>query len=276
MAHLDPQWSLRDPNREGWQIRAEISPKWIRVKFGGDYIADSKEVMVVTETGRLPVYYFPLKDVNAALFQPSEKLATHPQKGIQTFWDITSGGRTARNAVWTYSGPQPEAHFLHGYVSFSWSKMDGWFEEEEEVFVHARDPYTRVDAIPASRHVQLEVNGIIVADSRRPVILYETGLTPRYYLPAEDVRLDLLQENPNSTRCPYKGIATYWTAAVNGREYEDLVWSYKEPLPEVHEIAGLLCFYHEAADALYVDGIKWSLNSEERLPYRGSEAIYIS
>lgn len=268
MAHVDPQWSLRDHSHEGWQIRAEVSPKWIRVKFDGQFIADSKEVLVVTETGRLPVYYFPKKDVNLDVFIPSEKLVNDPYKGNQLFWHISSGGRTVENAVWSYSGVQQEEVSLQDHYSFSWNKVDAWYEEEEEVFVHARDPYSRVDAIPASRHVQIELDGVIVADSKRPVILFETGLTPRYYLHQEDVRLDLLKPVDLTTTCPYKGIASYWTASVNGREYNNLVWSYKDPLPEVHEVEGLLCFYHESVDALYVDGVKWSLSADDRLPYR--------
>ncbi|MCZ1269246.1 DUF427 domain-containing protein [Paenibacillus tundrae] len=267
MAHVDPQWSLRDHSHEGWQIRAEVSPKWIRVKFDGQFIADSKEVLVVTETGRLPVYYFPKKDVNLDVFIPSEKLVNDPYKGNQLFWHISSGGRTVENAVWSYSGVQQEEVYLQNHYSFSWNKVDAWYEEEEEVFVHARDPYSRVDAIPASRHVQIELDGVIVADSKRPVILYETGLTPRYYLHQEDVRLDLLKPVDLTTTCPYKGIASYWTASVNEREYNNLVWSYKDPLPEVHEVEGLLCFYHESVDALYVDGVKWSLSADDRLPY---------
>jgi uncharacterized protein (DUF427 family) len=273
MAHVDPQWSLRDPAREGWQIRAEVSPKWIRVKFGGQFIANSKEVLVVTETGRLPVYYFPKKDINLTLFELSDKHVEDPHKGAQFFWHIRSGARTAENAVWSFIEPPQEAEYLREHYAFSWDKMDGWYEEEEEVFVHARDPYSRVDAIPASRHVQIELNGVIVADSRRAVILYETGLTPRYYLPEEDVRLDVLHAIDLTTRCPYKGTANYWSATVNGKQYEELVWSYREPLPEVHEIAGRLCFYHEAVDALYVDGIQWSLEPENRLPYRKSNAV---
>lgn len=273
MTHVDPQWSLRDPAREGWQIRAEVSPKWIRVKLGGQFIADSKEVLIVTETGRLPVYYFPKKDVNLTLCEVSDKQVDDPHKGSQLFWHIRSGEQRTENSVWSYASPPKEAEFLREHYSFSWNKMEGWYEEEEEVFVHARDPYSRVDAIPASRHVQIELNGVIVADSKKTVILYETGLTPRYYFPEEDVRLDLLHPIDLTTRCPYKGRANYWSAFVDGQQYDELVWSYRESLPEVHEIAERLCFYHEAVDALYVDGVQWSLHTEDRLPYQGSTAL---
>src|SRR5690606_20200851 len=109
----------------------------------------------------------------------------------------------------------------------------------------------RVDVLSSSRHVRIEVNGVTVADSRSPRLLFETGLPTRYYLPKTDVRLDLLEPTDTVTHCPYKGTAEYWS--VNGEK--DLAWSYRTPLPESEKIAGLIAFYDEKVD-VYVDGVR--------------------
>lgn len=268
MVHQDIQWTLRKEKSQDWQIRAELSPKWIRVKFGDEIIADSKKVIIVTETGKLPVYYFPQSDVKTDALVTSEYTTANQHKGKEVYWDIKVGDRIAKNAVWSYPNPPEKSAFLLGYLSFNWKSVDAWYEEEEEVFVHARDPYTRVDAIPSTRHIQIIIDGIIVADSKQPVIVYETGLTPRYYLPKEDIRFDLLTPTETSTRCPYKGNASYWSITVNGKIYKDVVWAYKKPLSEVHEIAGLLSFYHELVDTIQVDGEVWAIQNGDRLPYK--------
>ncbi|OBZ10068.1 MULTISPECIES: DUF427 domain-containing protein [Bacillales] len=275
MSHIDPQWSLRDGQREGWQIRAERSPKWIRVVFGGVTVADSKQVLVVTETGRLPVYYFPLEDVKTELIAWSEQRENQGNKGEAVYGDITVDNLVFERAAWQYPEPAGESSIIKGYISFAWKQADAWYEEEEQIFVHARDPYSRIDAIPSSRHVQVYIGGKLIADSRRPVILYETGLTPRYYLPKEDIRFDLLKPSATTTQCPYKGTATYWSALhEDGQTTKDIVWSYAEALPEVHEIAGRLSFYNEEVDAIYIDGVQWKLQEEDRLPYKNSASPF--
>ncbi|MEK4510740.1 DUF427 domain-containing protein [Paenibacillus anaericanus] len=268
MAHHDPQWNLRDHYSEDWQIRAERSPKWIRVKLGDVYIADSKRVLSITETGKLPVYYFPKEDVRSDLFEVSDYRKEDSNKGEATYWSIRVGDRVVENAAWSYLNPPQLSSILTGYVSFVWNKADAWFEEEEEIYVHARDPYTRIDALPSTRHIKVVVGGRVIAESRSSVVLFETGLTPRFYLPQEDVNFDHLVPSDTITRCPYKGVASYHSIQVGGKEYRDVVWSYAEALPEVHEIAGRLSFYNEEVDAIYIDGEKWSLQSKDRLPYK--------
>jgi uncharacterized protein (DUF427 family) len=133
------------------------------------------------------------------------------------------------------------------------NKMDEWYEEEEQVFVHPRDPYHRIDVLQSSRHVRVEVNGEVVAETQRPMVLFETGLPPRYYIPEEDIRMELLEESEETTRCPYKGVASYYSVEVGDERVEDLVWYYPEPIPEAARIKGLLCFFNEKVD-LEVDG----------------------
>jgi uncharacterized protein (DUF427 family) len=146
--------------------------------------------------------------------------------------------------------PDSPIEELRGTVKLEWDAMDAWFEEDEQVFVHPRDPYKRVDILASSRHVRVEVDGVTVADSIRPRILFETSLPARYYLPKTDVRLDLLEPTDTVTGCPYKGWAEYWSVAG----HKDLAWSYRTPLPESQKVAGLISFYNEKVD-IYLDGV---------------------
>lgn len=231
----------------------EPSPRWVRVKFGGEFIADSNRVMLSRETGHLPVYYFPREDVRMDLLEASDYTTYSPYKGEAAHWTVKAGGKAAENAAWSYSDPPPERSELKGYLAFYWNKMDAWYEEEEEIFVHPRDPYKRVDVIPSSRHVRVIIDGETVADTRRPSLLFETFLPTRYYFPKEDVRMDLLEPTDTHTRCPYKGIASYWSVKIGDTIYKDIVWTYLDPIPECPKVEGLLCFFNEKV-TLYVDG----------------------
>ena len=145
---------------------------------------------------------------------------------------------------------------LKEYVAFYWDKMGAWYEEDEEIFVHPRDPYKRVDVLASSRHVRVVVAGETVADTRNLCILFETLLPTRYYIPHEDVRMDLLVPSDKRTRCPYKGKAVYWSVKANGKTVKDIVWSYPDSIPECPKISGMFCFFNEKVDAIYVDGEK--------------------
>jgi uncharacterized protein (DUF427 family) len=142
---------------------------------------------------------------------------------------------------------------LRGLVRLDWGAMSEWLEEDEPVYTHPRDPYTRVDILASSRHVRVEVDGVTVAESRQPRILFETGLPPRYYIPLTDVRVDLLRPSETVTHCPYKGMASYWSVDAGHGVRPDLVWMYRTPLPESQKIAGLACFYDEKVD-VFLDG----------------------
>jgi len=236
-------------------VSLEPSARRVRATFNGETIVDSKRVMLLHERGRVPVYYFPKEDVRFDLLEPTQHSSHCPHKGDAQYWTLRVGDRVAENAVWAYPSPIEGQEVLTNLVACYWNEMDHWYEEDDEVFVHARDPYRRVDVLSSSRHIQVKLNGEIVADSTRPWLLFETGLPTRYYLPPLDVRLDLLRKSPTVTRCPYKGVATTWTAEVNGVTYEDIAWSYPFPIPELPKIEGLICFYNENVDELLVDGV---------------------
>ncbi|MGQ0602790.1 MAG: DUF427 domain-containing protein, partial [Anaerolineales bacterium] len=213
---------------------------------------DSKRVMLLRASGRLPVYYFPKQDVRADLLTAS-KHTTTDSLGTASFSNVKANGHTAENAAWTYTKLAKGAPRLKGYVAFEWKKMDAWFEEDEQVYVHARDPYKRIDVCHSSRHIRVVVGGETVADTRRPCLLFETSLPTRYYIPKADVRMELLEPSDAHTRCPYKGAASYYSVKVGDKMFKDLVWYYPVPIPECPKIENLLCFFNEKVD-IYIDG----------------------
>lgn len=231
----------------------ERSPRWVRAKFNGTYVVDSHRAVLAFEHGRPPTYYFPKSDVRLDLAKPSDKISQFPHKGKTEYMNLQVGDRVAENSIWTHSELPDDRSDLTDHVALKWSAMDAWYEEDEQVYVHPRDPYTRVDAIPSSRHVRVEVDGVTVADSEQPVLLFETGLPVRYYLPPSDVKMNLLVDSDSHTRCPYKGLASYYSLALGDGVHRDLIWVYREPINECSEIKGLLAFYNERVDT-YVDG----------------------
>ena len=250
---LEDRVILQIPDRPaGSGIIFEPTHRRVRVLLGGITVADSRAVMLMLENKRLAIYYFPVKDVRVELLVPTTYTSNHPGKGQASFFSVKVGDRVAEKAAWRYL--QPEREDLKDYVAFYWDKMYTWFEEDDEVFVHPTDPYHRVDVLNSSRHVKIVVGGEVVAETSRPRLLFETGLPTRYYIPKLDVRLDLLTATNTTTRCPYKGKASYWSVKVNGKEFTDIVWGYPAPIPECPKIENLLSFYDEKVDAVYVDG----------------------
>ncbi len=246
-------------------LRFEPSPRWVRVMFNGQVIADSKTMKLLHEPGELPVYYFPQVDVRMEYLVRTEHHTHNPHIGDATYWIVRVGERFGEKAAWTFPKPLPEAGELKDFMAFDWDQMDAWFEEDEEVYVHARDPYKRVDSLRSSRHVKVVIAGETVADSHRPLLLFETGLPTRYYIPKVDVRMDLLVPSDMQTRCPYKGVAEYYSVNGGDKLVKDIAWYYPYPVPECPRIENLVCFYNERVDALYVDGrlqakpqTKWS------------------
>lgn len=242
----------------------ERSPRRVRAMAQGKYIADSDAVELLYETGKLGVYYFPGRDVDMSLLVESGRIEDDPVKGKTTFFNIQVDGGTVEDAAWSCDGIESNGPEISDLIALDWNKMDYWFEEDEEVFVHPRDPYHRIDVVESSRHVEVSVNGVKVADSHRPRLLFETGLPTRYYLPKDDVRLDLLERTDTHTSCPYKGTADYWSVRTENGLVEDIVWGYDTPIPETPKIAGLVCFYNEKVD-MVIDGVpqerpktKWS------------------
>jgi uncharacterized protein (DUF427 family) len=192
--------------------------------LGGQVVADTLHPRLVWELPYYPSYYLPAEDVRTELIPAGALRYGHTDQ-------------------------------LRELVHLDWQAMDAWFEEDEQVYTHPRSPYTRVDILDSSRHVRVEVDGVTVADSTHPRVLFETGLPPRFYLPKVDVRLDLLAPSDRVTHCPYKGQARYWSVKVGEARHPDLAWSYPTPLPESQKVAGLVAFYDERVD-VYLDGVR--------------------
>ncbi|MFE5476656.1 DUF427 domain-containing protein [Nocardia sp. NPDC056541] len=233
------------------RVKVETGQKRVRAYLRGKLVADTLRPLLVWEIPYYPTYYVPLTDVRADL-DPNGVTEHSPSRGDATGYDVTVEGLRADGAALRYlDSPLSE---LKDAVRLDIAAFD-WFEEDEQVFVHPRDPYSRVDILGSSRHVRVEIDGVTVADSHSPRILFETGLPARYYLPLTDVRMDLLTASDTHTSCPYKGTADYWNVRVGDTEHADLVWIYRTPLPESQKVAGLACFYNEKVD-IYLDGVR--------------------
>lgn len=232
----------------------EDTPRRTRVVVAGETIAESTRPKLLHETGLTPVYYLPEDDVDGDVLRRSDHRTHCPFKGDASYWHIEVDGDRRSNAVWSYPEPLSEAPPLQGYLAFEWDAVDEWWEEAERIGVHPRDPYHRCDVIASDRHVVVRVGEEVVADSRQPTILFETGLPPRFYLRQEDVRMDLLSVTGRETECPYKGTTSrYYTVEVEGERVEDAAWVYDEVHSEVDGIEGLIAFYDEKVE-LDVDG----------------------
>jgi|SRR5581483_5256834 len=226
----------------------EPCPKRVRVVVAGETIADSRDVMLLQEAGHQPIYYFPSGDVRSSCLEPSDRHTRCPRKGKASYYDIQAGDTVVEAGAWYYPSVLDGAPAqLAGMIAFYWNRMDQWFEEDEEVFVHPRDPYHRVDIVASDRHVRVLLDGEVLADSTRPVALFESNLPVRWYLPRQDVRAEL-KDSDTVTRCPYKGVASYHK--VSG---QDLVWCYRDPIQEAARIQGLVCFFNEQVD-IELDG----------------------
>jgi len=185
-------------------VYAEPYPRRVRGTTGEQCVVDSERVVLVHRQGQYPAFAFPAGDVRDV---PTE--------------------------------PEP---MVDGYVRIPWSAVETWYEEDEQLLGHPRNPYHRIDCLRTSRRVRVEVLGVVLADVTARIALYETALDPRLYLDPADVRMDLLVPSATTTYCPYKGFTKYWTARIGDEEVPDVAWVYEDPFPESTPIAGLVCF----------------------------------
>ena len=231
-------------------VRIEPGRKRVRAYLRGELVADTLRPVLVWEWPYYPAYYFPAADVRATLV-PAGETSHSPSRGDGEVLHVQVAAATAERAALRYPGSPLEQ--LRDLVRLEWDAMTEWLEEDEPVYVHPRDPHTRLDILGSSRHVRIELDGITVAESGQPRILFETGLPPRYYVPLTAVRMDLLRPSATASHCPYKGTAGYWSVQTESAVHADVAWIYRSPLPESQKIAGLACFYDEKAD-VFLDG----------------------
>lgn len=230
-------------------VRIETGSKRVRVMVDGEIVADTTRPLLVWEKPFYPTYYIPTGDVRDGLLVPAGATRESKALGTGTLFNVKTADGERAGAALGYE----DSTAVGGHIRLDWHAMDAWFEEDEEVFVHPRNPYTRVDALDSSRHVTVAVNGVAVADTRHPTVLFETGLPVRYYIPKVDVQMAMLTPTATVTHCPYKGTAEYWTVEAGGEQFPDYAWSYRAPVRESINIAGMVSFYNEKVD-ISVDG----------------------
>jgi len=229
----------------------EPVPRRIRAFLGGEKVLDTSEALYVWEWPNYPQYYVPLADVRQDLLDP-EGHTQQTGRGVVEVRGLRVGDLHRPRAARVLA-ESPIAG-LSGTVRFDWAAMDAWFEEDEQVFVHPRSPYTRVDALRSNRPVRVELDGAVLADAGSSVMVFETGLPTRYYLTRTEVDFAHLIPTGTVTACPYKGTTSgYWSVRAGGTNHPDLAWSYDFPTRQLLPIAGLIAFYNEKVD-ITLDG----------------------
>jgi uncharacterized protein (DUF427 family) len=250
----------REPAASNYRIEGpenrllfEDFPRRVRAVLADTTVLDSRDGKLLHETGYLPQLYVPRHDLRADLLEATDHATNCPFKGDASYWSVRVGDRLAENAVWAYERPLPEASWLADHMAVYWDRMDAWLDEEEPVAGHLRDPYHRVDACASSRHVRVAVDGQVVADTSRPVLLSETGEPNRYFVPRADVDEALLEHSETRTVCPYIGDASHWSVRVGDRTLEDVARAYEAPAGDALGIAGCLWFAGDEVE-VWVDG----------------------
>jgi uncharacterized protein (DUF427 family) len=238
-------------------IRTEPIDKWVRGRLDGRLVLDTRDPLLVWQGFFPPVYAVTPDHLVDATLEPVDAPPPGrfdffgPQVPVAQWWDVRVGDRLLPRAAWTLDDDA-----VRDRVVMSWRPgVLEWTEEDEPVTAHPRDPHKRVETLASSRHVEVSIDGVVVASSDRPVMLLETDLPTRYYLPIEDVRLDLLVPTDNVSHCPYKGTTSgYWTWP-GPPEVANVAWSYSHPFPAVGAVAGRVAFYDEVVDVA-IDGVR--------------------
>jgi uncharacterized protein (DUF427 family) len=240
----------------GRVLRTEAIDKWVRGRLGGRLVVESREPLLVWQGPFPPVYAFRMDELadgvlSTAPAPPREGFSFFgPQVPVAQWYDLRAGEHVLRGGAWTLDEEPVQDRVV---VTWEPGALE-WTEEDEAVTGHPRDPHKRVEALPSSRHVEIALDGVTVASSHRPVLLFETDLPTRYYLPVDDVRLDLFAPTDNFSVCPYKGRADgYWTWP-GPPALPNVAWSYSSPAPAVGPVAGRVAFYNELVD-ISVDGV---------------------
>lgn len=257
----DGPLSLPTPDARNFEIDgpahrllATAFPRRVRARFAGKTVFDTTRGMLVHESRLLPVLYVPDDDVATDLFVASDHTTHCPFKGDATYHSIQVGDRIAEDAVWSYPEPIDTASWLLGHHAFYWDRLDAWFDEDERVYGHLRDPFHRVDVRRSSRRVRVSVHGQMVAASASPLLLSEAGLPNRWYLPRGDVDLGRLTSSTTTTICPYKGEASYWHVTTADGQVDDAAFVYHTPFDAVAAIAGMPCFIPSDDVLVELDG----------------------
>ncbi|MCZ4602408.1 DUF427 domain-containing protein [Streptomyces sp. Lzd4kr] len=232
----------------------------MRVKFGGEWVADSEDIVLLHEPGRYPVAYFPLDAVHPEVLEALGRTTQHRDLGETSWFAVKVGERRAERAAWQFTGLPEYAAEFKGRVAFAWRAMDAFYEENERILGHAADPYHRIDIRNTSRVLEVRAGGELVARSTSPVVLYESGFAPRWYVPREDIQEAYLTPIEGQTFCPYKGLASYYDIEGAPRA----AWSYRDAYEEVGRVSDLVSFEPDKVE-VYIDGEQLSLEPGQQV-----------
>jgi uncharacterized protein (DUF427 family) len=233
--------------------RVEPVPRRVRATLAGETVLDTTRAHYVWEWPNYPQFYIPITDVRRDLLVDEHRRQSSPLGSVEAY-GLRVGHVHRPNAAKMFTDSSVDE--LRGTIRFEWAALDAWFEEDEQVFVHPRNPYVRVDALRSTRPVRVELDGVVLAESSSPVMVFETGLPTRYYFNRMEVNFHHLVPTETVTECPYKGTTTgYWSVQIGETIHRDLAWTYDFPTREVSPIAGLISFYNERVDT-FIDGQK--------------------
>ncbi|HZC25982.1 MAG TPA: DUF427 domain-containing protein [Actinopolymorphaceae bacterium] len=233
---------------------AEPLRRRMRVQFAGDWIADSEDVVLLHEPGHYPVALFPIADVRPGVLVPEQRTTKHRELGDTAWYAVSVGDRTTARGAWQYTALPEYAGELRDRVAFAWRAMDAFYEEDERIVGHAADPYHRIDVRQTSRHLVVRDGDRVIADTTRPIALYESGFAPRWYVPREDVDDGALALTDDQTFCPYKGMAGYYDIG----DRKGAAWFYPKAWPEAGRVADHVSFEPDKVD-VYLDGKQLAL-----------------
>ncbi|MCV7400061.1 DUF427 domain-containing protein [Mycobacterium fragae] len=245
-------------------LYAEPLRRRMRVRFADQWIVDSDDVVLLHEPGRYPVAYFPETDIQPNILFAEDRTTEHPELGTVAWFAVGVADRKANHAAWRYTALPSYAAALEGRVAFAWRGMDAFYEEDDRIVGHATDAYHRIDIRSTTRHLVVRDGDRVVADTRRPLALYESGFAPRWYVPREDVDDSALESVDGQTFCPYKGLASYYDVGNHKRA----AWSYTHAWPEVGRVSNMVSFEPDKID-VYLDDTQLHLEPGQTVVSHG-------
>jgi uncharacterized protein (DUF427 family) len=239
----------------------------MRVRFGERWIAESENVLLLFEPGRYPVAYFPETDVSPDVLEKTENTTQHADLGLTSWYSVRADEQhVAARGAWQHTGLPVYASELQGRVAFAWRAMDAFYEEDERIFGHAADPYHRIDIRQTTRNLVVRQGDRVVADTKRPLALYESGFAPRWYVPRDDVDESALTPVKLQTFCPYKGLCSYYSIG----DTRQAAWSYHDAYSEVRRVSNLVSFEPDIV-TVYLDGIQLRLEPGQAVVPHGPD-----
>jgi len=235
-------------------LYAEPLRRRMRVRFGGNWIADTEDVMLLFEPGHYPMAYFKETDIVPGTLEGTSYTTQHTDLGLTSWYAVRAGGKTAPRGAWQHTSLPAYAREFQGRIAFSWPAMEGFFEEDERIVGHAADNYHRIDIRQSSRNLVVRYSDRIIADSKQPLALYESGFAPRWYVPRADIDGSALNPVDHRTFCPYKGLCSHY----NIGEARLGAWSYREAYAQVGRINDLVSFEPDIV-SVHLDGVQLHL-----------------